>query len=363
MKIKTDLLLGMFIIFNSLTSQAVVAQELLAQIHLDELVYHVAWSPDSQVLAVASDSGVRIYTPDLQQIALLQGHASENKVGRVAWSPDGSQLMSLGFGDPELRLWKRDLSTNGFNLENSLPSYISAYTYVRTAAWSPDGDKFALIRMYQPEGFLGLLGITELLDTHSWQVKDRFPDEFAFPSKDLVWSPDGSKIASAFYTCDTLDSIPACDLPSFYVVDVSTGSVLWVHEDLEVTYDLAWSPDGSKLAIGGSEVFIFDPISGERIQGWDIDGPNAGMPEYFDWSPDGRQLAAATQKGLVTVFDIETGDTVLSFETLTFPEAVHALDWNSTGDKLAIGAALADEYTLAPGGEGVVEVWSIGNLP
>lgn len=59
--------------------------------------------------------------------------------------------------------------------------------------------------------------------------------------------------------------------------------------------DVAWSPDGSMLAVseGQRNTRIFDTHTWEQIAGWELD---EGHLELLRWSPDGKLLAAIQRK-------------------------------------------------------------------
>ena len=342
---------------------SISAQELVAEIQLQEVVYHVVWSPDAELLAVGTDNGIRIYTDDLQEVVLLKGHTPD-AVDSLSWKPDGTQLVSVGF-DATPIIWERDTDTNTFNILTTLPPDDPQYKYVRTASWSPDSGKLAVVRLYQPERLLGILGVTEIMNTQTWLVESTLHDETFVPSNVIEWDQSSSKIASAFNTCTGLDR-PLCGSPTVYVADITTGQTLWIHEHLyAITYDLAWAPDDSnRLAAGIEDVIVLGATTGQRIHTFDIDDRDSGGTFYVDWKPDGTQLAGATGGGLVKVLDSQTGDVLRNFNVLTnltVPETIGALVWSPVGDKLAIGTAVRDEYTVEPGRTGRVEIWFIGD--
>lgn len=76
------------------------------------LVYGLAFSPDSTKLAVSSglslgsDNVIRVWDVTSGQIIHeLHGYPEFSEVTRVAFSPDGTKLASVGGGDGALRLW------------------------------------------------------------------------------------------------------------------------------------------------------------------------------------------------------------------------------------------------------------------
>jgi WD40 repeat protein len=69
---------------------------------------------------------------------------------------------------------------------------------------------------------------------------------------------------------------------------------------------LAWSPDGTLLASGGSDgsARIVDVGSGEDRHSLHYDGPVSAL----GWSPDGTLLAIACQDGSARILDVVSGE-------------------------------------------------------
>lgn len=99
-------------------------------------ISEIAISPDGGQLAVAGLDGVWLYRDGSQRPFLLfEGHGES--VLSVAWSPDGSMLVS-GSLDGSVRIW--DAAT-GKELR-----YLEGHeSNVRSVAWSPDGSRLALV--------------------------------------------------------------------------------------------------------------------------------------------------------------------------------------------------------------------------
>ncbi|MBM3740788.1 MAG: CHAT domain-containing protein, partial [Acidobacteria bacterium] len=97
-------------------------------------VLSVAWSPNGQLLASASDTTVRLWqAASGKALHTLTGH--RNWVLSVAWSPDG-QLLASGSDDRTVRLWQ---AASG----KALHSLTGHQHSVRSVAWSPDGQLLA----------------------------------------------------------------------------------------------------------------------------------------------------------------------------------------------------------------------------
>lgn len=120
----------------------------------------------------------------------------------------------------------------------------------------------------------------------------------------------------------------------------------------EFTSRLAWSPDGSKLAVGGSKDYGKPFFTGgdstnswkAHLTVWDtatwkiIFEPEFGNEmvnqSFYEmaWSPDGRLLAFSTDVGGVQVMNVETGRTVS--RQADFAATVTAIAWSPDGTRL-----------------------------
>jgi dipeptidyl aminopeptidase/acylaminoacyl peptidase len=206
------------------------------------------------------------------------------------WSPDGQALayaLDLDGGELyDLYLWDpatgRQCNLTPNTADAILPSF----------SWSPDGLQIAFISDRAGR-----------FDTYVLRLADGAIQPalaLAYPDWEVTWSPDGRTLAvvteaqgQEYWT----SVVPLDDArrPTgvFRAVGDANGPIC--------AKDASWSPDGRQLAFasdhhGRFEVGIYEPESG-RIT-WIVQGE--GDAEHPAWSPDGKRLACVVSHGPVT---------------------------------------------------------------
>ncbi len=108
------------------------------------------------------------------------------------------------------------------------------------------------------------------------------------------WSPDGSKIVFTG-VCDELESICLFD-----VNDTSAASLI-----LSSNYHtFCWSPDGNLIAAGDeTKLDIYDINSGDKI----LSFSSLDIGRKIDWSPDGNFISLGFSEGILNVININNG--------------------------------------------------------
>ena len=242
--------------------------------HNGEIFVHIAEGEGRTIIQIDPSTGREVEPP----IASPRGTD-------LAWSPDG---MSLAYVLDGMRV----LDVSSGESREIMPC--GKFTHQCTFAWSPDGSTIAVaqdarIELVSADGSSSTSLTPPGLDVGSDEIL-----------RDPTWSPDGSRIAfvAPGYGPEEPDRL--------YVVDPSgSGLQLLVEEPPGYRIGVltpAWSRDGSKIAYVASGEWSNDTWR-LNVTVIDADGSNptellqagrcfclAFMPGLA-WSPDGTQLA------------------------------------------------------------------------
>jgi WD40 repeat protein len=336
-KLRCVVLFGVLIVLGIMSPSSVNAQERLAQTQLNEVTYSIAWSPDGELLAVANANGALVLDQNLGFVTDLQDH-NENEVISVAWNPDGSQLATGGGeNDSTVRIWDRDVATNSFTFNRSLATSRGSISLL---AWSPDGEKLASLSMWSI-----LSGIAANLNiwatTGNWDPQPKPEYVYVDLLYALKWSFDSQFLSFiARPECPPSVTSGTCAYEGqegTVVIDVSSGSVAYVKRHVPVPLSLAWSSVDLRFATTSFTVVeLYDGATGTYIK---------SLPEalvQLAWSPDGTKIAGGF--GDVHILDVKSGANTLS---IPFDEA-RSIQWSPDGSKLALANL-----------DGNIQIWDV----
>jgi WD40 repeat protein len=246
-------------------------------------------------------------------------------VCRVAYSPDGKLLASLG-RDRCCRVWD---AASGKLLHVCQEKDVDYYA----VAFAPNSDKL-LVAAGDPfhggNAGLRIIDMKTGLETQRLSGHDQ-------PAYALAFASDGRAAISVScqqvirWDLSTAGRVSEWQLRSTAALAISPDrtTLAWVDgetEDLHVHLSdaaagkeirklkghkravvaVAWSPDGRFLASGNpfEPIFLWDPRTGKVLRCFEQQ--QAGMTLRF--SPDGKLLACSCMDGKVRVWDVETGN-------------------------------------------------------
>jgi WD40 repeat protein/serine/threonine protein kinase/tetratricopeptide (TPR) repeat protein len=148
----------------------------------------------------------------------------------------------------------------------------------------------------------------------------------------VAFFPDGRKLAS-------------CSDREVLLWDLATGRQ--EGEPLSGGACVAISPDGKKIATGGNGVTLYDLTTMKKLANL-----SAGWVHSVSFSPDGTTLAAGTESGPVSLWDIGTGRNTFTLTALR--SRVLAVAFSLNGRLLAAGTGW---------GDGVTKLWDLSANP
>jgi WD40 repeat protein len=277
---------GMVRLWDAKTGRQVGAPLHLGSVATELLT--VAFSADGRWLAAGSNDGVvRLLPVDnrgsigrAQEVPALSRTA--DPANGLAFSPDGTRL-AVATGEGTTRIWDLD------------PQRSRERLLLATHGWggwdlavSPDGRRLAT---FGPDG-IGIWNLETGRGRVTYAAGNQPP---LFPDKiHLAFSPDRARLVAGGFGGD-----------SVLVLDATTGRRIRALPG-QPAADLAFSPDGTRLATAGQDetVKLWDGHTGTQLGTMpQSDSPLVGVA----FSPDGRRLAISDAWGTVRLWDGHTG--------------------------------------------------------
>ena len=272
-------------------------------------VHQVAWSPDGELLAVATSHVYLYKAQTLEQVHVID--AVQGATG-LAFSPDG-KAMALASHDG-VKLWDAE----GWGEQGTL----AGSQNTKSVAFSPDGRVLAT----------GTGSTVKLWDVTSGSELRTFPA--GDPVRSVAFSPDGRTLAAG-----AGNQIKLWDVERDHELQAITGHTNWINA-------VAFSPDGQTLASGAVDdtVRIWEAATGRQLC---LLTGHTNEVTSVAFSPDGQVLASASWDLTVKLWDATSGDEVQSLTGHT--GWVMGVTFSPDGAKLASGA-----------NDGTVRLWRLG---
>ncbi len=342
------IVLGLFVLVGFLISpsDAALAQEPIERINVNDQITDIQWSPDGTLIAVAGEDGAYLYNNYLQQIMTLS--PSAGSIIKISWSFDSLLLAVVNSHNNTVQIWERDINTNKF----SLSSYLyPKHKYANVVAWHPNSARLAILVEDQPSGFNGLLGSIEIWHktASDWILEKTLvpAKEYIFPDPLLIWSLDGGEIVGVGNGC-RVDACSNGDDSFVFILDVETGQTLHTFEFTIPPYSIAWS-SRNQLIVGAHEATIVDVVTGQIVNTWKDPDPNFAAL-HIEWNIDGTKFIVGSESvNELKIIDADTQNVLCSF--------------SNTGINIALDWSPNNRQLIAASEDGDIEIWDAAACP
>jgi WD40 repeat protein len=321
-----------------------------------QVVTDLAFSPDGKSLALAGRERLAwLWDANTgERVRDLRGHSKP--INRVVFSRDG-QTLATASADWTVKLWSM---TNPQREPITLQGHVGA---ILTAAFHPDGQRIAtgsrdltvivwdvstgkeLCRLRGHTG--GVNGVAflaggQLLVSHSldqvvkvWDTADSV-DACTLPCENpsllvrgVAFSPDGRWLASA-----AGEEREGGQAGEVMIRDARTKQVVHALKPAASTFCVAFSPDGKRLATGGSNIVqVWDVATGQQLLRWQAEQRGLRAVEF---QPGAGLLLASGGETTVKLWDSATGQWVRTLHGAK--EWIVSVAFTPDGKRLAAGS-------------------------
>lgn len=293
-------------------------------------LYSLAWSPDSQFLAIGGRGLIRIYRlPDLTVERSFD--TGQQEIWGLEWSPNGQFLACAG-KDGTVQLWQGD----------KMQKKLIHDGWVTDLAWNPNGTSLIAV------DFTGL--------AKEWDVEGFLRTSIQLDADGLGvdWSPKGRLFAVA----------TGHEASRLLLFDSKSGELKWRRQNVPKAYKapfgygldevngVRYSPNGKWIATAHQDgrVIVHSAVTGEAVFTSQVHNPGVGGSRRLAWSPNGAWLVSSGEDGRVNAVRYPNGKERL--DLLDVDKPVWSVGWSPD-----------NRWIAAVGEEGRVWVWATSAVP
>jgi TolB protein len=243
------------------------------------------WSPDGKYLLFASVGSDRLI--DLWRATILTNQLEnltadiQETPGEASWSPDGAKIVfSLSGYREKASIWVMDKDGNH-------KQQLTDNKFDHAPTWAADGRSVAYL---SDDG--------NLTDLNLFDVSSKHITKLASEVIDYAWSPKGDKIALVRGLGHTTTDM-------IYLLDIKTQQETQIGKEQKwaIIMEMAWSPSGDKLAVAaacGRNMNIFVLTLTDQTA-TDISGcRKATVDAFVHWFPDNEHIVFQSGRDGVT---------------------------------------------------------------
>jgi WD40 repeat protein len=306
------------------------------KVTINELYWspQLAWSTQGQI-AAAGYSNVKAFSAK-NCAATFSQSIQENY--EASWSPDGKKLATVTAGNGALYV----LDNHGNVIAHPTFTQLGSLS-VGSAVWSSDSAKLIFVsdesnhqqRVKSVDANGGNAATLMTLPANSGGV---------------ILSPDGK-----YLLLDAFDMKAKSKI--FSIWDVNSGKKVWEISSTSGFGPLAFSPDGSMLALGkNGQVQIYATTSGKLLTSFQNNSTLPRGGSTLVWSPDGKYLAESSD--VIHIYDVNAQKTVATFGQVDNQHWITTLVWSPDSKGLASSTILL-KVDVPADTDNTVNVWKL----